>query len=585
MTEGQFFGKCRVVLKKLIGHTPACGAVVQVTRGKTIVASAYADGSGEVEITLPAPPIINSQIPNPPSLPYNVYDVQAFLGGHIPVLFKDVLIFPGIVTICRHVFVRTPDMPKKRLFAITVTPHKLSAGLTVPKSEGAFCRGCEKIDNPVVPQSITVRIGLPQGDGENVTIGFIDYIKAVSSCELFPTWPVSCLMAGIISIVSAALNRLSTRHYRKAGYDFDITSLDQYDRQFIKNVPTYENIDNLVYSLFDKYVAKKDENSPVLTFSHEGYISGGEGLSLWGSVELARQQCTPYDILNYYFGDIRIENAAVEETVPGSYDKELFLTSQGEKVHVLQYRLNKIALSREGMPFVNITGLYDIDTAKAVEEFQRLYGNKPTGITDYATWHKVHYIYNAQKAENAGIEWQEGEGYPGYPLSLGCRDLAVVNLTKHLSEISKSLGKDIILPVKVGGEFDERVQRAVLDFQNYTGLEMTGVVDQKTWDAIVRTGFDIQKESSIELAYPGKPIRYGDKGRLVEFIQQALNKVGICRTEIPLLDTDGVFGNKTRNAVIAFQKHYALSPDGIVGPLTWARMVAEYTGICEYEGK
>ena len=30
-------------------------------------------------------------------------------------------------------------------------------------------------------------------------------------------------------------------------------------------------------------------------------------------------------------------------------------------------------------------------------------------------------------------------------------------------------------------------------------------------------------------------------------------------TEIPLLDTDGVFGNKTRNAVIAFQKHYALS--------------------------
>jgi hypothetical protein len=145
MTEGQFFGKCRVVLKKLIGHTPACGAVVQVTRGKTIVASAYADGSGEVEITLPAPPIINSQIPNPPSLPYNVYDVQAFLGGHIPVLFKDVLIFPGIVTICRHVFVRTPDMPKKRLFAITVPPISYQPDLPFQNPKGRFAGDVRKL--------------------------------------------------------------------------------------------------------------------------------------------------------------------------------------------------------------------------------------------------------------------------------------------------------------------------------------------------------------------------------------------------------------------------------------------------------
>ena len=36
---------------------------------------------------------------------------------------------------------------------------------------------------------------------------------------------------------------------------------------------------------------------------------------------------------------------------------------------------------------------------------------------------------------------------------------------------------------------------------------------------------------------------------------------------------DGIFGSKTKAAVLAFQKANGLGADGIVGPLTWGKLV------------
>jgi len=35
---------------------------------------------------------------------------------------------------------------------------------------------------------------------------------------------------------------------------------------------------------------------------------------------------------------------------------------------------------------------------------------------------------------------------------------------------------------------------------------------------------------------------------------------------------DGIFGSKTKTAVLAFQNANGLGTDGIVGPLTWAKL-------------
>ena len=63
---------------------------------------------------------------------------------------------------------------------------------------------------PFVPQRITVHLGAPNTQAENVTVSFPDYIKNVASSEIYPTWDESALRANILAIVSFALNRVYT---------------------------------------------------------------------------------------------------------------------------------------------------------------------------------------------------------------------------------------------------------------------------------------------------------------------------------------------------------------------------------------
>ena len=58
-----------------------------------------------------------------------------------------------------------------------------------------------------------------------------------------------------------------------------------------------------------------------------------------------------------------------------------------------------------------------------------------------------------------------------------------------------------------------------------------------------------------------------------EWLQISLNKLGAD----PQLETDGVVGPATRNAVRAFQLSQDLSPDGVAGPLTIAAIEAALT--------
>ncbi len=60
-------------------------------------------------------------------------------------------------------------------------------------------------------------------------------------------------------------------------------------------------------------------------------------------------------------------------------------------------------------------------------------------------------------------------------------------------------------------------------------------------------------------------LKYGSRSDAVKTMQTSLNKLGYnCG------DVDGVFGAKTRAAVLAFQKAKGLETDGVVGPLTQA---------------
>lgn len=59
----------------------------------------------------------------------------------------------------------------------------------------------------------------------------------------------------------------------------------------------------------------------------------------------------------------------------------------------------------------------------------------------------------------------------------------------------------------------------------------------------------------------GPLLRYGSVGGAVRTLQEALG-----------INPDGVFGDSTRAAVIAFQKRSRITADGVVGPETWVRL-------------
>ncbi len=85
---------------------------------------------------------------------------------------------------------------------------------------------------------------------------------------------------------------------------------------------------------------------------------------------------------------------------------------------------------------------------------------------------------------------------------------------------------------------------------------------------------------AIESSYPGYPLSQGSSGQAVRTIQQQLNRIRVNYPAIPAITTiDGVFGRETRNAVIAFQKIFNLTPDGIVGKRTWYRISYIYVAV------
>ena len=158
-------------------------------------------------------------------------------------------------------------------------------------------------NTPYIPETIVVHLGTPNSNAANVSVTFPDYIKNVASSEIFPTWPEAALRANIYVQISFALNRVYTEWYRSRGYDFDITNSTQYDQAFVYGRDIFANIANIVDEVFNNYVVRRGSVEPLFTMFCNGTTVTCDGLSQWGTVPLANRGYTPYEILQYYYGN------------------------------------------------------------------------------------------------------------------------------------------------------------------------------------------------------------------------------------------------------------------------------------------
>ena len=285
---------------------------------------------------------------------------------------------------------------------------------------------------PYIPETITVHLGTPDSDAPNVTVPFSSYVKNVASSEIFPTWPENALRANIYAITSFALNRIYTEWYRSRGYDFDITATTQYDQKFINGREYFQNISYLVDELFNDYVRRQGKIEPLFTAFCNGTTVTCEGLSQWGTVDLANRGLTPYEILQYYYGDDIdiVKNAPVRTTMPSYPGIDLQFGSAGNDVRSLQIYLNRISGNYPAIPKIPAAdGIFDAATEAAVRKFQEVFGLEVTGIVNESTWYRITYIYTSVKRiaelDSEGVRYDEVEKRYTEDLKIGMQSIEV----------------------------------------------------------------------------------------------------------------------------------------------------------------
>ena len=99
------------------------------------------------------------------------------------------------------------------------------------------------------------------------------------------------------------------------------------------------------------------------------------------------------------------------------------------------------------------------------------------------------------------------------------------------------------------GVYSEEFDAFVRLYQQGKGITPKSEIEAYTWQAIAAEAPTVSTKTR----------KYGEYAQAVQIL------VGV--------DADGIFGPKTKSAVVAYQAAAGLSADGVVGPKTWAALI------------
>lgn len=341
---------------------------------------------------------------------------------------------------------------------------------------------------PFVPERITVHLGTPSSNAPNVTVSFSDYVKNVASSEIYPTWDESALRANILAIVSFALNRVYTEFYRSRGYDFDITNSTAFDQYFVNGRSFFDNVSRLVDELFNDYLRRPGFVEPLAAKFCNGTTVTCEGLSQWGSQNLAQQGYNSDQIIRSYYGNVEtVRNAPVFGNTSSYPGTPLRMGSTGPNVVIVQTELNRISQNYPAIPKIpTVDGVFGSRTEAAVRKFQEVFNLTVDGIVGKATWYALVRLYTAVtqlgELRSLGQQFYAINWSPPGGLQPGDTGDKVRLLQYMLSVLSAYIPS--IPPVSVDGVYGSATRSAVLAAQRRFRLPETGTVGTQTWTEI-----------------------------------------------------------------------------------------------------
>lgn len=558
---------------------PVSGAQVTVTDPETGASRTQTTNTSgrTTPLCLSAPPEALSLVPDSASLPYKKYNARIEAEGYFPVSIEGIEVFTGQESIQEVEMTPSGEGRTRAGEEVRIEIPENALRQTRQRAPEGFRGDPQILGEVFVPAYITVHLGAPDNTAaRNVSVSFPDYIKNVASSEIYPTWPEAALRANILAQISFAQNRIFTEWYPSQGYNFNITNNTNYDQFYVYGRNIYANISRIVDDIFNQYVRRQGAANPLFTEYCNGTTVTCRGLSQWGTVSLANNGFTPLGILkNYYGNNIEIATANATRAIATSYPgTALRAGSRAEAVRTIETQLNRIRQNYPAIPAIaNVDNSFTAETEAAVRAFQRIFNLSPDGIVGRATWNRLSYVYASvlRLAELGGEGVPLPNERPTSVLRLGSTG-DEVRAAQYLLRVAAQYYA-AVEPVEIDGIFGPATQQQVINFQRLRGLTPDGIIGRNTWAALYDVFYEIAETTGLRVPYPGSLLRQGSRGSNVRLMQEYLNAIARVYP-LPSITADGVYGSRTANAVSAFQQLFGLQPDGIIGPLTWERIVA-----------
>ena len=247
-------------------------------------------------------------------------------------------------------------------------------------------------------------------------------------------------------------------------------------------------------------------------------------------------------------------------------------------------------LSKLGYYSGTISGHFGSKTEAAVMSFQKANGLSADGIAGSKTLAKIATaLGNSSSSSSSNSSSSNSSSSSAASSSLlkqGTKSEAVRTLQQNLKTLGYYTGS-------VTGNFGSLTKEAVYSFQKANGLSADGVAGEKTLSAISSklkggsssgssnnsssssssSSSNSSSASASSLLNTSITLQQGTKSDEVLKLQNMLTSLGFYTG-----NKTGNFGEKTADAVIAYQKSKGLTADGIAGKKTLAAINADYSG-------